>query len=90
MKRVLSSVREESPFATPPRVLIVADDDSAHEAVALVEALDEIGAEAEVRFGLEAVHVRARHPDAVIVAEPQGYRIARHHPVLEQLHATVG
>jgi hypothetical protein len=34
--------------------------------------------------------VRARHPDAVIVAEPQGYRIARHHPVLEQLHATVG
>ncbi len=89
MKRVLSSVREESPFATPPRVLIVADDDSAHEAVALVEALDEIGAEAEVRFGLEAVHVRSRHPDAVIVAEPCGYRIARHHPVLEQLHAMV-
>ena len=48
--RALSDVRAESPFATPPRVLVVADDVSAGEAVALVEALDAIGADAEVRF----------------------------------------
>jgi hypothetical protein len=86
--RTLSDVREESPFATPPRVLIVADDICAGEAVALVEALDAVGAEAEVRFCEDLGH-NHRHPDAVIVAEPHGYRVTRHHPVLESALRTI-
>jgi hypothetical protein len=82
--RTLSAVREESPFETPPRVLVVADDADAVEAVALAEALDAIGADTEVRFG-EHPSYGYIHPDAVVVAEPRGYRIARHHPVLESL-----
>ena len=86
--RALSEVREASPFETPPRVLVVADDDSAREAVALVEALEAFGAEAEVRFSDEAFHSHLR-PDAVIVAEPHGYRITRHHPLLEDMLRSV-
>ena len=84
--RALSMVRAASPFATPPRVLVMADDASAGEAVALAEALEELGAEAEVRFGAAKGHDHS-HPDAVIVAESQGYRVTRHHPVLENLRA---
>lgn len=85
--RTLSAVREESPFETPPRVLVVADDSDAVEAVALAEELESLGAEAEVRFG-EQWRREHLHPDAVIVAEPRGYRVARHHPILESvLHA---
>jgi CheY-like chemotaxis protein len=50
-------------------VRVVTDSDRAPEAVALVEALDERGAEAEVRLAEEAAatgydHV---HPDAIVV-----------------------
>jgi hypothetical protein len=83
MKRALSNVRQESPFATPPRVLVVADDESTGEALSLVEALESLGADAEVRFGA----VRSgEHSDAVIVAEQHGYRVSRSHPILNQLH----
>ena len=81
--RTLSVVRETSPFATPPRVLVVADDESAPNAVALAEALDAIGADAEVRFSADTTRDYTQ-PDAVIVAEPRGYRITRHHPILER------
>src|SRR5215208_2357877 len=54
--RALSMVRAASPFETPPRVLVMADDTSAGEAVALAEALEELGAEAEVRFGSAKGH----------------------------------
>jgi hypothetical protein len=80
--RSLSLVRESSPFATPPRVLVMADDDSAGEAVALAEALEAAGAVAEVRFGTDKKH---SYSDAVIVAETRGYRVTRHHPILESL-----
>lgn len=80
--RPLSAVREESPFATPPRVLVMAADADAVEALELVEALDAIGADAEVRFWGER-KLDHSHPDAVIIAEPRGYRVARHHPILE-------
>lgn len=87
MKRdhlALSVVREASPFATPPRVLVVADDGTAGEAVALVEALEAIGADAEVRFS-EDMYRDHSHPDAVIVTDGRGYRVTRHHPVLESV-----
>lgn len=79
----LSAVREESPFATPPRVLVVADDHDASEAVALAEVLDAAGAETEVRFG-DHPSYGYLHPDAVIVAQERGYRVQRHHPILER------
>ena len=82
--RSLSEVREQSPFVTPPRVLVVADDASAGEAVAIVEALDAIGADAEIRFHDDAARDHS-HPDAVIVAEPHGYRVERSHPDLERV-----
>jgi len=82
--RALSMVRAASPFETPPRVLVMADDASAGEAVALAEALEELGADAEVRFGSAKGNDHG-HTDAVIVAESRGYRVARHHPVLESL-----
>lgn len=84
MKRALSTVRETSPFDTPPRVLVLADDETAGQAVALAEALDAAGAEAEVRFG-EAANYSHVQSDAIIIADTRGYRVARHHPVLEQL-----
>jgi hypothetical protein len=80
--RTLSLVREQSPFATPPRVLVVAEEDNGGSAVALVEALEAAGAEAQVRFGADMGHDHS-HPDAVVVAYARGYRITRHHPVLE-------
>ena len=83
MKRALSSVREQSPFATPPRVLVVADEETAGQAVALAEALDEAGAETEIRFG-EVENFSHSQPDAVIVASTRGYRVTRHHPILER------
>jgi hypothetical protein len=82
--RPLSAVREESPFATPPRVLVMADDADAVEVLELVEALDAVGAETEVRFGGERTHDH-NHPDAVIIAELRGYRVTRHHPILESV-----
>lgn len=85
--RALSAVREESPFATPPRVLVVADDSDAAEAVALAESLEALGADTEVRFG-EPRSYGHIHPDAVIVAEPRGYRVTRHHPILESVLST--
>jgi hypothetical protein len=84
MKRALSKVRESSPFATPPRVIVVADDESAGQAVALAEALDAIGADAEVRFGSDANRDHAQS-DAVIVAGTSGYHVTRHHPILEKI-----
>jgi|GEM_PF-6375752 len=84
MKRALSTVRETSPFDTPPRVLVLADDETAGQAVALAEALDAAGAEAEVRFG-EAANWNRLQSDAIIIAGASGYRVARHHPVLERL-----
>lgn len=83
--RTLSAVREDSPFATPPRVLVVADDTDAAEAVALAEELEAVGADTEVRFGEDRFYSHF-HPDAVIVAQTRGYRVTRHHPVLESLH----
>ncbi len=82
--RTLSAVREDSPFDTPPRVLVMADDSDAVEAVALAEALDAVGAEAEVRFGEYRGYGHV-HPDAVIVANTRAYFVARHHPILESV-----
>lgn len=79
--RSLSALREGSPFATPPRVLVIADDHDAADAVALAEELDAIGADTEVRFG-ERPSYEYLHPDAVIVADLSGYRVQRHHPIL--------
>jgi DNA-binding response OmpR family regulator len=67
--RPVSVVREGSPFPAPPRVRVVTDRDRVPEAVALVEALDERGAEAEVRLAEDAAatgydHVR---PDAIVI-----------------------
>jgi hypothetical protein len=72
MKRTLSLVREASPFATPPRVLVVADDAAASEALELVEALDEFGAEAEVRLSGYVSDDLHNPPDAVIFASTPG------------------
>jgi hypothetical protein len=91
MKRdnsALSTVRELSPFATPPRVLVLADDDSAGNAVALAEALDAAGADAEVRFGAASRNDHSQ-PDAVIVAGRRGYQVTRHHPILERISRLV-
>jgi hypothetical protein len=82
--RALSVVREASPFATPPRVLVVAEEENAGDAVALVEALEAAGADAEVRFSQDMDRDHS-NPDAVVVAETQGYRVTRHHPVLESV-----
>jgi hypothetical protein len=82
MKRALSNVRQDSPFATPPRVIVVADDESTSEALSLVEALESLGADAQMRFGPVPT---GDHSDAVIVAERSGYRVARSHPILGQL-----
>ena len=79
----LSMVRAASPFAAPPRVLVVADDESAGQAVALLEKLESIGADAEVRFGEPDSHDRHIR-DAVIVADQWGYRFTRYHPGLER------
>jgi hypothetical protein len=87
MKLALSTVRERTPFATPPRVVVVAEEGYTGEAITLADVLDEFGAEAEVRSGEEADlnHGSFSHtdPDAVIVAGRRGYRVARHHPILE-------
>lgn len=84
-QRPLSAVREASPFETPPRVLVMAEDCDAGRAVDLVEALESMGADAELRFVTDATRTYRDHihPDAVIVAGTRGYRVARHHPVLE-------
>jgi hypothetical protein len=89
--RVLSAVRENSRFASPPRVLVVADEDTAGEALALAEALDEYGAEAEVRLMEDTTADEYGAPDAVIVAgakgagRAHGFATAKHHPVLVAL-----
>jgi len=91
MKRdycTLSVVRERSPFATPPRVLVVAEDDNAGQAVALAEALEAAGADVEVRFGADMGR-NHNHSDAVVVANSRGYRITRHHPVLENFRLSL-
>jgi hypothetical protein len=79
----LSMVRAASPFAVPPRVLVVADDEDAGQAVALVERLESIGADAEARFG-EGTYTDRSHRDAVIVADRRGYRFTQYHAGLEQ------
>ena len=65
--RPLSAVREQSQFVTPPHILVMADDDGACEAVALAEALDANGADAEVRLGETVPEDGHLEPDAVIV-----------------------
>ncbi len=82
MKPALSNVRQKSQYATPPRVIVVADDDSASEALSLMESLESLGADAQMRFGAVPL---ADHSDAVIVAERRGYRVSRSHPILSQL-----
>jgi hypothetical protein len=81
-QRTLSGVREEMPFATPPRVLVVADADDALEAVRLAEELDEYGADAEVRLSGDASSDRHTAPDAVVFAGSRaGYRSGRNQAV---------
>jgi hypothetical protein len=84
MKSSLSTLRENTPFATPPRVLVVAEEGRAGEALALADALEQLGAETEIRFG-DAASLTHNHSDAMVVAGVRGYRIARHHPVLENV-----
>jgi hypothetical protein len=80
-QRSLSVVRAATPFATPPRVLVVADEDDVPEALALVEALDASGADAEVRLAGDA-HTDHSDPDAVVFAGAPGrFRAAGKHPV---------
>ncbi len=82
-QRTLSLVREASPFAKPPHILVMADGADAIEAVALAEALDEYGAEAEVRLSGDASDDHYSTPDAVIFAGLRaGHHAHRHHPVL--------
>jgi hypothetical protein len=87
MKPALSKVRENTPFATPPRVLVVADEGCAGQAIRLADVLDGAGAEAAVRFAEDAGHRSFQNiePDAVIVAGRRGYRVERHHAILENL-----
>lgn len=82
MKHVLSSVREKSPFATPPRVLVIAEE-SAGSALSLMDALEAAGADAEVRF--EGSHFDRANADAVIVTDGKTHRVTRHHPILDRL-----
>lgn len=70
--RALSAVREESPFTTPPHILVMADDDSIGEAVELAEALDHYGADAEVRIAADRAADYYAEPDAVIFAGGSG------------------
>jgi hypothetical protein len=81
-----SAVREESQFPAPPRVRVVADDERLPEAVALAEALDECGAEAEVRLAGDATDYDHVHPDAIVAAgapldEATGHGIETQHPI---------
>ena len=88
MKLALSTVREKSPFATPPRIIIVGEEGYTGEAIHLADVLEEMGAEAEVRFGDDADFTHGPFhptPDAVIVASKRGYRIARHHAILDNV-----
>jgi hypothetical protein len=90
MKRdnnTLSAFREASPYAAPPRVLVMADDADAAGAVALAEALDAAGAETEVRFSVNPNRTDWNHvhSDAVVVAGSRGYWVSRHHPILESV-----
>ena len=66
--RPLSVVREKSPFATPPHIVVVAENGEAAEALELAEALDEYGAEAEVRLAGDVSDDHHSEPDAVIFA----------------------
>ena len=70
--RTLSDVRERSQFVTPPHILVVADAADAGEAVELAEALDEYGADAEVRLAADASADYHGEPDAVIFAGSSG------------------
>ncbi|MDY3558573.1 hypothetical protein R5W23_005693 [Gemmata sp. JC673] len=70
--RALSEVRERSPFATPPHILVVADTADIGEAVELAEALDECGADAEVRLTADAAADFHGEADAVIFAGAAG------------------
>lgn len=69
MKTPSSVIREELPFSSPPRIRVVSDPQHMTDAVALAEALEECGAEADVRFeedatGTDYDHV---HPDAYVI-----------------------
>ena len=90
MKLALSTVREKSPFATPPRVIVVAEEGFTGEAIQMADLLDAMGAESEVRFGSDADFTHGPFhpaPDALIVVGVRGFRIARHHPILENVRA---
>jgi hypothetical protein len=73
--RTLSDVREASPFAAPPRVLVIAEDSDPGQAAALVETLESLGADAQMRFVSDVTRTYREHlhPDAVIVAGTRGY-----------------
>jgi hypothetical protein len=88
MKLALSTIREKTPFATPPRIIVVAEEGYTGEAIHLADILEEMGAETEVRFGDDADFTHGPFhpaPDAVIVAGKRGYRVARHHPILDNV-----
>jgi hypothetical protein len=84
--RPASAVREASTFTSPPRVRILARDaDMADDALALAEALDGCGAEAEVRVGALGGDTDHVHPDAFVVELGSGVGLLRatgHAPVL--------
>ncbi len=86
--QILSNVREGSPFASPLRVLVVADGDNAVEAIALAEALGALGSEAEVRLSEDTTADEYGTPDAVIMAGGESVPFAHNyltgggHPVL--------
>jgi DNA-binding response OmpR family regulator len=67
MKTPASRIREESPFASPPRVRVVSDHEHLSDAVALAEALEECGAEAEVRLEEDSTDYDHVHPDAYVI-----------------------
>jgi DNA-binding response OmpR family regulator len=71
MKTPSSLIREGSPFAAPPRIRVVSDHEHISDAMALAEALEECGAEAEVRLEEDDTDYNHAHPDAYIIDHVQ-------------------
>jgi hypothetical protein len=67
MKTPRSHLRDVLPFATPPRIRIIADTDHLSEALALADDLEACGADAEVRIESDSADDDHVHPDAYIV-----------------------
>lgn len=90
--RTLSDLREASPFATPPRVLVMADDGGVVAAANLVQRLESIGADAEVRFASDVTrgYREHLHPDAVIVAGSRGYHFTQDNAGLARMLRDAG